>query len=85
MARFQAQTNAVLDGELQELRRHLGLRANQRGAPMPRLDLSVEETRRLAEILDRGFVPPPELLESLKRLADPARKPPELVWADGPA
>ena len=135
MARFQAQTNAVLNDELEELRLRLGLRSNQRAdllreltalaswvvhqavegravvargedgvrelvhpvierlrrlreqgaAAMPRLDLSAEETRRLAEILDRGFDPPPALLESLGRLADPDRKAPELVWADGPA
>ncbi len=30
MARFQAQTNAVLDAELEELRTRLGLRANQK-------------------------------------------------------
>jgi hypothetical protein len=135
MARFQAQTNAVLSEELEELRRSLGLRSNQkadllreltalaswvvhqaiegravlargddgvrelvhpvierlsqlreqRAVPMPRLDLSVEETRRLAAILDQGFDPPPALLESLKRLADPGRKAPDLAWTDGPA
>ena len=132
MSRFQAQTNAVLNEELEELRRCLGLRSNQKAdllreltslaswvvrqaiegrailargedgvrelvhpiierlsplreqesAPVRRLDLSIEETRRLAEILDRGFEPPPELLESLQRLADPGRKPPELAWTD---
>lgn len=135
MARFQAQTNAVLNSELEELRRRLGLRSNQKAdllreltalaswvvrqtiagrailargddgvqeldhpvierlsrlreqadGLMPRLELSAEETRRLAEILDRGFDPPPALLESLRRLADPDRKAPELIWADGPA
>ena len=57
----------------------------QEATPMPRLDLSAEESRRLAEILDRGFDPPLALLESLKRLADPERKAPELTWAEGPA
>ncbi len=134
MSRFQAQTNAIVSQELEELQRRLGLRSNQkadllreltalaswvgrqaiegravlaRGADgvqklehpvierlsrlreqraeqVPRLDLSVEETRRLAEILDRGFDPPAALLESLKRLADPGRKAPELTWADDP-
>ena len=134
MTRFQAQTNAVLGEELDELRRYLGLRSNQKADllreltalaswvihqaiegravlargedgvrelvhpvierlsklreqesdPIRRLDLSDQETRRLADILDRGFDPPPALLESLKRLADPKRKAPELTWADGP-
>jgi hypothetical protein len=30
MSRFQAQTNAVLDAELEDLRRRLGLRSNQK-------------------------------------------------------
>ncbi len=135
MSRFQAQTNAVLSDELEELRRRLGLRSNQKADllreltalaswvvrqavegravlargedgvrelvhpvierlrrfseqkadPMPRLDLSAEETRRLAEILDRGFDPPAALRQSLNRLADPQRKAPELVWTDAPA
>lgn len=135
MARFQAQTNAVLDEELEDLRRCLGLRSNQKAellreltalaswvvhqaiegravvargedgvrelvhpaierlrqlreqdtGPVTRLALSAEETRRLAEILDRDFDPPPALLESLKRLADPGRKAPELTWTHGPA
>jgi hypothetical protein len=135
MSRFQAQTNAVLSDELEELRCRLGLRSNQKAdllreltelaswvvrqalegravlsrdedgvrelvhpvierlsrlseqgaAPMARLALSAEETRRLGEILDRGFDPPPALLECLKRLADPQRKAPELRWAAGPA
>ena len=132
MARFQAQTNAVLGEELEELRRCLGLRSNQKAdllkeltglaswvirqaiagraivargedgtrelvhpvierlrqlhaegsGPISRLDLNAEETRRLAEILDHGFDPPAELLVTLSRLADPARKPPHLTWAD---
>jgi hypothetical protein len=59
--------------------------SEQGAAPMARLALSAEETRRLGEILDRGFDPPPALLECLKRLADPQRKAPELRWAAGPA
>jgi len=135
MARFQAQTNTVVNDELEELRRCLGLRSNQkadllreltalaswvvrqalegraivargesgiqaldhpvidrlnrrrerRAAPLTRLELDAEETRRLAAILDRGFDPTPALLESLKRLADPDRKAPEIAWAGGRA
>ena len=135
MARFQAQTNAVVNDELEELRRCLGLRSHQKAdllreltalaswvvrqaiagraivargeggvraldhpvierlsrqreqeaAAVARLDLSAEETRRLAEILDRGFDPPPALLESLRRLGDPERKAPEIAWAGGRA
>ena len=135
MSRFQARTNAVLDAELEDLRRRLGLRANQRadllreltalaawvvrqaaegrsvvardgndvrkldhpvierlrrrrdqGAGSPvRLELDDDETRRLAEILDRGFDPPPALLACLRRLADPKREAPELSWPDAPA
>ncbi len=63
----------------------LGQLREQRAPQMPGLDLSADETRRLVKILDQGFDPPPALLESLKRLADPGRRPPELTWADGPA
>lgn len=130
MARFQAQTTAVVDDELEELRRQLGLRENQKAdllreltalaawvvrqatagrdviargdndvrelvhpaldrirraqeqasAPPARIELTDEQTLRLAAVLDRGFDPPPALLECLRRLADPARSPPELTW-----
>jgi len=132
MSRFQALTNAVLDLELDNLRRHLGLRTNQKadllreltalaawvirqaaegraviargeddvreldhpvferirrrheqGAASPEhLELDDNETRRLVEILDRGFAPPPALVECLRRLADPKRKAPDLTWSD---
>lgn len=135
MSRFQAQTNAVLNDELEELRRRLGLRDNQKAdllreltalaawvvrqategravlargeddvqelvhpvidrvrrirdqaaTPPSRLELNDEETGRLAEILDRGFDPPPALLQCLRRLTDPERKAPELTWTDAPA
>ena len=135
MARFQAQTNAILGEELEELRHCLGLRSNQKAdllreltvlaswvvrqaiegrailargedgvrelvhpvidrlsqlreqefAPPTHLDLSDEEAARLADILDRGFDPNPALRETLRRLADPTRKPPEVTWTDRPA
>ena len=135
MSRFQAKTNAVLDAELEGLRRQLGLRTNQkadllreltalaawvvrqategravvargeddvrelehpvierlrrrheRATALPtRLELDDEETRRLADILDRGFDPPPALIVCLRRLADPEREAPELTWADASA
>lgn len=132
MSRFQAQSNAVLDDELEELRRGLGLRDNQKAdllreltslaawvvrqategravlargddgvqelvhpvidrlrrirdqaaTASRRFELNDDETRRLAEILDRGFAPPPALVESLRRLGDPERRAPELTWTD---
>ncbi|MBI2377582.1 MAG: hypothetical protein HYV07_26510 [Deltaproteobacteria bacterium] len=135
MSRFQAQTTAVLDHELEDLRRSLGLRDNQKAdllreltalaawvvrqtkegravaargeddvrelvhpaidrirrlrdqaaASPVRLELNDDETRRLAEILDRGFDPPPALIQSLRRLADPERKAPQLTWTKAPA
>lgn len=130
MSRFQASTNAVLDAELEALRRELGLRSNQKAdllreltslaawvvrqasdgrtvlargdndvreldhpvieriqqrredAERPaRLELSDDEVQRLAEILDGGFDPTPELVASLSRLADPERRPPALDWS----
>ena len=132
MSRFQAKTNTILDAELDDLRRQLGLRTNQKAdllreltalaawvirqasagrsvvarvgddvreldhpvierirqhheqatAMSTRLELDDDETRRLAEILGRGFEPPPALLDCLRRLADPKRAAPELTWSD---
>lgn len=132
MSRFQAKTNAILDAELEGLRRQLGLRTNQKADLLreltalaawvirqaiegravvargeddvreldhpvlerirqqqeqattlsSRLELDDDEARRLAEILDRGFDPPPALIECLRRLADPKRAAPELTWSD---
>ena len=133
MSRFQANTNAVLDAELEGLRRQLGLRSNQKADLLreltalaawvirqategravvargedgvrelshpvierirqrqeqatslsTRIELDDDETRRLAEILDRSFDPPPALVESLRRIADPKRAAPELTWSGG--
>jgi hypothetical protein len=128
MSRFQAQTNAILDQELEDLRRALGLERSQRaellrevaalaawvlrqteagrtiearrGAEVeplahpaltrlrarrgPATDaavlLSDPETKRLAEVLDRGFVPTPALRTVLRRLAAAKRRPPKLRW-----
>lgn len=132
MARFQAQTNAVLDAELESLQTTLGLRAHQKADLLreltalatwvvrqaeqgraivaqgddqtqtlhhpalerirhqrrqvterpARIELSDDETRSLAAILDRGFDPPPALVEALARLADPDRAAPALRWPD---
>ncbi len=132
MSRFQAQTDATLDDELEALRRDLGLRDNQKAdllreltslaawvvrqatdgrtvlargaddvqelahpvidrvrrireqvASAPsRFELNDDETQRLAEILDRGFDPPPALVRCLRRLGDPERRAPELTWTD---
>jgi hypothetical protein len=133
MSRFQAQTNAVLDQELEDLRRRLGLRSNQRadllrelaalaswvvrqaeegrriearrGSEVETLDssllrrlrlkreqhvdgflqLSDEEVRRLAAILERGYSPTPALRKALSRLGSVRRRPPKLRWDQGPA
>jgi hypothetical protein len=131
MSRFQAQTNAVLDQELEDLRERLGLRPSQKAdllrelaalaawvvrqaeagrsiearqgpkseplvhpvierlharreqhtRAIPRLELRDAEISRLAEILDRGFAPTPELRSALARLASPSRRPPRLRWS----
>jgi hypothetical protein len=130
MSRFQAQTTATLDEELDDLRERLGLRENQsadllrelaelsswvirqaeagrriearRGrevetlrspvverlhrkrdeSAVGRIQLSDAEVERLAEILDRGFSPPPALRKALSRLAEPKRRQPQLHWKD---
>ncbi len=132
MSRFQANTSAVLDEELDELRRRLGLRDNQKAdllreltalaawvirqategravlargdddvlelvhpvidrvrrmrdaTESSRVELDDDETRRLAEILEGGFNPPPALLECLRKLSDPERTAPSLTWIDAP-
>ena len=58
-------------------------RLNDQGSESPlRLELDDDETRRLAEILDRGFDPPAALIACLRRIVDSKRKAPELSWAD---
>ncbi len=47
---------------------------------LERIVLDEEEASRLAEILDRGFAPTPDMLQALRNLADPQRRPPELTW-----
>lgn len=135
MARFQAQTSAVLEDELEDLRQHLGFRTNQKadllhelttlaawvvrqaaegrsivargddgtseldhpavvrlrrvheqhGLPGTRIALSDDEAARLADMLDGGFRPPAALRDSLRRIADPERRPPTLSWPDAGA
>lgn len=135
MSRFQAQADAVLSEELEDLRLRLGLRGNQKAdllreltalaawvvrqaaegrvivargddavhelahpaidrvrrmrevavASPDRLELSDDEARRLADILDRRFEPSPALIQSLRNINDPARRAPELTWTDSPA
>jgi len=46
------------------------------------LELTDAEVERLAEILDRGFSPPPALRKVLSRLAESKRRPPRLHWRD---
>jgi hypothetical protein len=45
-----------------------------------RVTLSDAEIARLADVLDRGFNPPPALRKALSNLADPKRRPPRLRW-----
>jgi ribosomal protein S13 len=80
MSRFQAQTITTLDEELADLCERLGLRENQRADL-----LSDTEVERLAEILDRGYSPPPALRKALSRLAESKRRPPRLHWKDAAA
>jgi uncharacterized protein (DUF1778 family) len=47
-----------------------------------RIELTDAEVERLAEILDRGFSPPPDLRKALSRLAESKRRPPQLHWKD---
>lgn len=46
------------------------------------VELDEHETRRLANVLSRGFDPPPALLSAWHRFADPSREAPELTWPD---
>ena len=57
-------------------------RASTSGAPVRRVVLDRQETQRLAEILSRGYRPSPALLGCLRRLTDPNRTAPALVWPD---
>lgn len=130
MSRFQAMTNPILEEELEELRKTLGLRPDQKAdllreltalaswvvrqagqgraiearegrrvEPLvhpvverlrrsyrqehglaARVELDDAEIRRLAEVLDAGFSPTPELRAALARLAQPEPLPPRLKW-----
>ena len=75
------------DDDVRELDHPVIERIQQRHARTSvatRLELDDDEVHRLAELLDRGFEPPVELLEALQRLADPQRRPPTLTWSDSP-
>jgi hypothetical protein len=43
--------------------------------------LLVQQIRRLAEVLDRGYSPTPALRRLLTSLADPDHRPPEPEWS----
>lgn len=77
MSRFQAQTNAVLDEEL-EVSEQADLLCKV--TSLPRLVLTDDEVQRLASVLDAPFAPPTALRASLARLADPHRAPPRVRW-----
>lgn len=46
------------------------------------LRLSDEEVEKMAEILNRNFAPSESLRESLRRITDPDRRPPEIEWRE---
>ena len=75
MSRLQAHTTTTLYEEL------AGLRESQ-SADLLRIELSEAEVERLAEILDRGYSPPPALRKALSRLAESKRQAPRLHWKD---
>ncbi|MFY9821934.1 MAG: hypothetical protein WAM82_11160 [Thermoanaerobaculia bacterium] len=54
----------------------------KRDEVVERIELTDAEVERLAEILDRGFSPPPALRKALSRLAEAKRRPPRLRWKD---
>ena|SRR6185295_1940170 len=58
------------------------LRRKREEGVVGRVELTDAEVERLAEILDRGFLPPPALRKALSRLAEAKRRPPRLHWKD---
>ncbi len=70
------------DQEVEQLR-HPALERLQAARQQPvgdTLSLSIEETLRLAAILEGGFNPPPALRKALANLAQSSRQPPTLCW-----
>lgn len=56
------------------------IRAQKERPVGERVTLGDAEVARLAEVLDRGFDPPPALRKALSNLADPRRRAPRLRW-----
>lgn len=56
------------------------IRAQQERPHGERIALSDAEVARLAEVLDRGFDPPPALRSALANLASTKRRAPRLRW-----
>lgn len=56
------------------------IRAQQERAIGARVALTDAEVARLADVLDRGFDPPPALRKSLANLANTRRRAPRLRW-----
>ena len=77
VARGEDEVRELDSPVIERIRKH----HEQEATRSTRLLLSDEETHKLAEILDRGFDPPPALIACLRRLADPERKAPDLTWA----
>lgn len=90
MSRFQAQTNAVLDDELEELRRRLGLRSNQKADLLRELTaLASWVIRQAAQgraVLARSGDEVRELehpvIDRVRRLHDPAGAAPARLALD---
>lgn len=80
MDRFQAQTNSVLDEELERVR---STGRSSRSTEVWELDEA--EATRLADILERRQPPTPAMREALRWLADPDRRPPPVSWEDDAA
>jgi hypothetical protein len=56
------------------------IRAQQEKPRGERVALSDAEVARLADVLDRGFDPPPALRKALSNLANTKRRAPRLRW-----
>ena len=72
------------DAELHELEHPVIERIRQRQSKPTATSILLDDADalQLAAILERDFAPPPALRDSLRRLADPKRQPPEVIWPD---
>jgi hypothetical protein len=73
-ARSGAEVEALVHPALERLR------AERQRSVAEAIGLSDAEVTRLADVLDRGFDPPPALRRALSNLAKANRTPPKLRW-----